>query len=108
MSNEFDSLLKKMASDHQPRLPSPDLIWWRAQILRKQEQKKRIERPLIVMRLMATVACVAVCLALLASNWQALQEVLANTGWMLLPLGIAALVVSAISALLVWSPSSRA
>src|SRR5258707_122167 len=39
-TNEFelDSLLKKMADDHQPELPSPGLIWWRAQILKKQGQ----------------------------------------------------------------------
>jgi hypothetical protein len=106
--HQLDSLLKQIAAGHRPELPSPDLIWWRAQILRKREEKKRIERPIIVMRLVATVACVAVCLALLAANWQAVQAVLANTGWMLLPLGIAALVACAISALLVWSPSSRA
>ncbi len=105
---QLDCLLKQMADAHRPELPSPELIWWRAQILRKQEQRKRIERPIIVMRMVATVACVAICLALLPANWQAVQEVLANTGWMLLPLGIAALVLCAVSALLVWSPSSRA
>lgn len=77
-------------------------------MLRKQEQKQRIERPLEVMRLVATVACLAVCLALLAANWQAFQEVLGKVGWVLLPLGIAALALCAISALLVRSPSSRA
>ena len=47
---EFDSLIKKMAADHQPELPSPGVIWWRAQILKKQAEKERIERPLTIMR----------------------------------------------------------
>jgi len=106
MNNEpqLDSLLKQMAASHRPELPSPDLIWWRAQILRKQEQSKRIERPLIMMRQVAIVACLVVCLALLAASWQ----MLANTGWMLLPLGIAAGAALLASALGFRSRSSRA
>ena len=50
---EFDSLIKKMAAEHQPELPSPGLIWWRAQIFKKQAEKERIERPLTIMRLVA-------------------------------------------------------
>jgi hypothetical protein len=105
--HQLDSLLKQMAEAHRPELPSPDLIWWRAQILRKQEQKKRIERPLFVMRLVAIVACLAIGLGLFAANQQMFQEALGGIGW-ILPLGIAALAVCAISALLVRSPSSRA
>jgi hypothetical protein len=110
VSNEhqLDSLLKQMAVAHRPELPSPDLIWWRAQILRKQEQKRRIERPIMVMRLVAIVACLAISLGLFAANQQMFQEALANVGWILLPLGIAALVVCAVSVLLARSPSSRA
>jgi hypothetical protein len=104
---QLDSLLKQMAAGHRPELPSPDLIWWRAQILRKQEQKKRIERPIVAMRWLAIVACVVICLALLAANQQMFQEALGGMGWFVLPLGIAALVVCAISALLVRSPSTR-
>ena len=57
---EFDSLIKKMAADHQPELPTPGVIWWRAQILKKQAEKERIERPLTIMRLLAVVACLAI------------------------------------------------
>jgi Na+/glutamate symporter len=106
--HQLDSLLKQVAEAHRPELPSPDLIWWRAQILRKQEQRKRIERPIVIMRLVATVACITVCLALLAASLNTLQEILGGSTWMLLPLGIAALMVCAISALLVRSPSTRA
>lgn len=106
--SQLDSLLKQMANEHRPELPSPDLIWWRAQIVRKQEQRKRIEQPIVVMRLVAIVACIAVCLGVVAAYWQVFQEVVANTGWMLLPLGIAALALCTVSALLVRSPSSRA
>ena len=50
MNDEFelDSLLRRMADSHQAELPSPGLIWWRAQILRKQTEKERIERPLLI------------------------------------------------------------
>jgi len=54
---EFDSLIKKMAADHQPELPSPGVIWWRAQILKKQAEKERIERPFTIMRVLAMVLC---------------------------------------------------
>lgn len=54
---EFDSLIKKMAADHQPELPSPGVIWWRAQILKKQAEKERIERPFAIMRALAAVLC---------------------------------------------------
>jgi hypothetical protein len=100
---QLDSLLKQMADAHRPELPSPDLIWWRARILKKQEQRRRIERPIIVVGQLAIVACLAIGLALVAANWQAI----ANTGWMLLPLGIAALGLCTVSALLTRSPSSR-
>jgi|SRR5215813_1789094 len=101
---QLDSLLKQMADSHRPELPSPDLIWWRAQILKKQERKERIERPITVMRLVAIVACLAVCLGLLAANRQALQQLLANVGWLLLPVGIAALIAFAISAIALLRP----
>lgn len=41
MNNEFelDSLIKKMADGHQPELPSPGLIWWRAQILKNSRKR---------------------------------------------------------------------
>ena len=39
---EFDSLIKKMAADHQPELPSPGVIWWRAQILKSRRKKNAL------------------------------------------------------------------
>ncbi|HKF22219.1 MAG TPA: hypothetical protein VKE93_11660 [Candidatus Angelobacter sp.] len=94
--HQLDSLLKQMAEAHRPELPSPDLIWWRAQILRKQEQRKRIERPLMVMRLGAIVACLAIGLGLFAANQQMFREALGGIGW-ILPVGIAVVVVFLVS-----------
>ena len=65
---EFDSLIKKMAADHKPELPSPGVIWWRAQILKKQAEKERIERPFTIMRALAAVLCLAVVVALWTSQ----------------------------------------
>jgi hypothetical protein len=75
MNNEFelDSLLKQMADSHRPELPSPGLIWWRAQVLRKQKEKERIERPLMIMRGVAAAACVGAFLVFLVSNWGQLE-----------------------------------
>jgi hypothetical protein len=70
---EFDSLIKKMAAGHQtehqvesqPELPSPGVIWWRAQILKKQAEAERIERPAKIMRAFAVV----IGLVVLAGLW---------------------------------------
>src|SRR5258708_14983342 len=66
---QFDSLIKQMAQEHQPQLPDPGIIWWRAQILKKQTDKERIERPLVIMRLVAATVCVAVVLGFLMASW---------------------------------------
>ncbi|HET7873710.1 MAG TPA: hypothetical protein VFL42_14435 [Terriglobales bacterium] len=62
MSNDaqLDALIKKMAQDHQPELPSPGVIWWRAQIQKKLAEKERVERPMVMMRqLVAIIGAVA-------------------------------------------------
>src|SRR5258708_39818502 len=68
--SQFDSLIKKMAQDHRSELPSPDVIWWRAQILKKQAQRERIERPMVIMRMLAATVCLAVFLGLAGKIWQ--------------------------------------
>lgn len=77
---EFDSLIKKMAADHQPELPSPGVIWWRAQILKKQAEKERIERPFTIMRALALVLCVAIVAALWFSHADGISAILSRSG----------------------------
>jgi hypothetical protein len=91
MNNEFelDSLLKQMADSHRHELPSPGLVWWRAQVLRKQKEKERIERPLMIMRGVAAAACVAALVVLLVNSWGQLE--LPVTSRLLLPLAITVL-----------------
>lgn len=72
---EFDSLIKKMAADHQPELPSPGVIWWRAQILKKQAEKERIERPFIIMRVLAMVLCLLFVTGLWISQTDGIRSV---------------------------------
>jgi hypothetical protein len=48
--SQFDFLVKTMAQEHQPELPSPGVIWWRAQIEKKLAEKERVERPMVMMR----------------------------------------------------------
>jgi hypothetical protein len=102
--SQLDSLLKQMAEDHQPELPSPGLIWWRAQIIRKQQERARIERPVMIMRLVATLACIVVLAVVVASDWQQFQALLGSESWLLLlPVGIVILTASLVSASLLWS-----
>lgn len=104
----LDSLLKQMAEDHWAELPSPGFIWWRAQILRKQREKERIERPMIIMQVLATVVCATVSLALVAGNWSLVYSAAETYRWFL-PLGILAVTISAVSiAILLWWRAAKA
>ena len=102
MNNQFelDALLKQMAEDHRPKLPSSGLIWWRAQILKKRKEKERIERPLIIMRGVAAATCVAALLVLLISNWGQLQGATGSATRLLAPLLIVAVAASLVSTFL--------
>jgi hypothetical protein len=58
---QFNALIQQMAQQHQPELPSAGVIWWRARIQKKFAEKERIERPLVIMRMLAgTVGLVVV------------------------------------------------
>ncbi|MGH9634092.1 MAG: hypothetical protein ACRD72_04585 [Candidatus Angelobacter sp.] len=76
---EFDSLIKKMAAGHQPELPSPGVIWWRAQILKKQAEKERIELPFTIMRALVAVLCVVVVVGLWISQAEGISDILNRT-----------------------------
>jgi hypothetical protein len=108
MNNEpqLDSFLKQMADAHQPELPSPGLIWWRAQILKKYEQKKRIERPIMVMRSAVTVLALVLLAALVGANWMQLQTI-GRESWLLIPIAIVALMAALVSAALLWPAAKR-
>jgi hypothetical protein len=66
---ELDALIKNMADHHQPQLPSPGLIWWRAQVRKKLEAKERVERPMAIMRMLVSAAGAVVLLGLVVVNW---------------------------------------
>jgi hypothetical protein len=105
---EFDFLVKKMAAEHQPELPSPDVIWWRAQILKKQAEKQRIERPFTIMRVLAAILCLAVVVGLWISQGEAVSAILNRAGGF--PLGF--LVVGVVIGIgcigLIWGKASEA
>ena len=106
---EFDSLIRKMAAEHQPELPSPDAIWWRAQILRKQAEKQRIERPVTIMRIAAAVLFLVVLVGLWIDEADSMREALGKLGAfpfvsLLLACALIALVVMA----LMWWTTSEA
>jgi len=106
---EFDSLIKKMAADHQPELPTPGVIWWRAQILKKQAEKERIERPLTIMRLLAVVACLAIVAGLWFSHADGISAILSRAGGYSVPAILIAMVMIGIGCVgLIWWKASEA
>jgi hypothetical protein len=106
---KFDSLIRKMAAEHRPELPSPDVIWWRAQILRKQVEKERIERPVTIMRIAAAV------LFLVAASWLwireagSMRDALGRLGaFPFVPLLLAVAVIGVVVMALMWWTTSEA
>jgi hypothetical protein len=73
-------LIKKMAEDHRPELPSPGVIWWRAHIQKKFAEKERIERPMVIMRQLAAVACAVVIFALVFAHWRVASAMVRQSG----------------------------
>jgi hypothetical protein len=106
--SDLDAILRQMAAEHRPQLPSPGLIWFRAQLLRKAQQKERIERPLVVMRLLVLIAGAVLLPALVAANWGQMRYAMNHQSSFLLPLLLLTLTASLASgAILFWSPGKR-
>jgi len=106
---EFDSLVKKMATEHQPELPSPDAIWWRAQILKKQAEKQRIERPVTIMRIAATVLFLVVVVWLWTSEAGSMRDALERLGaFPFVPLLLVGAVIGLVVISLMWWTTSEA
>ncbi|HKD82234.1 MAG TPA: hypothetical protein VKH81_21255 [Candidatus Angelobacter sp.] len=104
--HDLDLLIKNMAADHQPELPSPGLIWWRAQILKKQAEKERIERPVMIMRMIAAAMCLLVVIALWVSQGSSVWDSLSRSGLLfLLPVLLAAVILTAAFLALMWRTS---
>jgi prepilin signal peptidase PulO-like enzyme (type II secretory pathway) len=106
---EFDSLIKKMAADHQPELPSPGVIWWRAQILKKQAEKERIELPFTIMRALVAVLCVVVVVGLWISQAEGISAIFNHTnGFPFAPLLVVGAVIGIGCVGLIWWKASEA
>jgi hypothetical protein len=103
----LDLLLKEMAASHQPQLPSPGLIWWRAQLYKKQNEKERIERPVIVMQQVAAIVSATICVVVFADNFSQMQTVLRNDARFLVPLLLLPAATALVSALPFWSRVKR-
>jgi hypothetical protein len=110
MSNdrELDFLIKGMAAEHRPELPSPGLIWWRAQILKKQAEKERIERPVTIMRRVALGFCVMLLAGLWMSQTDAIRAMFGEAVLPVVPLLLAAVVIGAVFIGLMWWTTSEA
>jgi|SRR5579872_1763829 len=71
--NTLDLMLKRSAAEHQPHLPSAQTIWWRAQIVARQKQRERVERPLLAMFWVAAATCLCLCLIAFTPIKESLQ-----------------------------------
>jgi hypothetical protein len=106
---EFDSLIRKMAAEHQPELPSPDAIWWRAQILRKQAEKQRIERPVTIMRIAAAVLFLVVLVGLWVNEADSMRDAWGRLGvFPFVPLLLTGAVIGLVVMALMWWTTSEA
>jgi len=106
--SDLDAILKKMAAEHRPQLPSSGLIRFRAQLLRKTQQKERIERPLVFMRFLAALAVAMILLAFVTANWGEFQDSMNHASRLLLPVLLLTVIGSlAFAAMLFWSPVKR-
>jgi|SRR5579864_6290588 len=106
---QFDSLIRKMAAEHKPELPSPDAIWWRAQILRKQAEKQRIERPVTIMRIAAAALFLVVLGGLWIGEAGSMREALGQLGvFPFVPLLLAGAVMGLVTIVLLWWTKSEA
>ena len=102
--SDLDVILKQMATEHRPRLPSPGLIWFRAQLVRKARQKERIELPLVVMRVLTALIGALLLLVFVAANWVEIRDAIHQSG-LLSPLLFLTITASLLSAtILLWSP----
>jgi len=81
----LDNALKNLAEGHRPELPSPGLIWFRAQVVRRFRHKKRIEQPVVVMCGLVALASVMFLVNFVAENWSAIQDAWKQGSWFLLP-----------------------
>ena len=104
---QLDSLIKTMAQGHQPELPSPEVIWWRAEIQKKLAEKERIERPMLIMRQVAAAICLVLLDVWLAANWGELQTLGTGRTWFLMFLALSGMAGAAIAMALLWFPVRR-
>ncbi len=103
---EFDLLIKKMAAEHQPELPSPGVVWWRAQILKKQADRERIERPVKIMHALAVMICLVVVAGLWISQAEGTRGAFTWDVFPFVPLLIAGAVIGiGFIGLMLWSTS---
>ena len=99
----------KMAAGHQAELPSPDVIWWRAQILKKQAEKQRIERPVAIMRIAAAALFLLVVVWLLTNEAGSMRDAWGLLGALpFVPLLLAAAVIGLVAIALMWWTTSEA
>lgn len=90
-------------------LASPGVLWWRAQLRRRNEALQRVEAPAVAAKVLGAALCVAVVALLAIWKRQAMQlEVLQSlrsfvpTGWSLPVMVAAAVSLAIFTAVVLW------
>ena len=96
---QLDSLIKSMASQHQAQLPSAGLVWWRAQVLKKLEAQERIERPMVIMRMVVAILGALLVMGLVVANWKELQAMQSSSLVLLVSMMVIAFVAIVMTSL---------
>ena len=74
VAGAIQTLLTVLESTHP--LPDPDLIWFRAQLMKMQSAEARILRPLLVADISALVISMATVALLFTLHWPKIQQFL--------------------------------
>jgi len=74
-------------------LPDPALIWWKAQLLKRQAARARVTRPMAVAQWTSLVVAVVTVAALAAKNWTGIKDILLEPAGIALWFAVGAIVI---------------
>jgi|RhiMethySRZTD1v2_1073278.scaffolds.fasta_scaffold1837593_2 hypothetical protein len=84
------------------RIPSPDLVWWRAELRARQEAVRVASRPITLVQAFGAAATVGVAAAFLKAAWPWIKNVLAVPNLSLLsPLQLTLVIAFALGVLVI-------
>jgi hypothetical protein len=86
------------------RIPSADLMWWRAEIRSRQEAVRKASRPMTVVEAFGAAAAIGVAAALISRGWPWLQRFLVLPDFSALSVTHLAIIIAFAVGILVIAP----